>query len=353
MKKFLVAVAVLLALGIGFLAGRVTLAPPQATTQADDSSVTVEVVERELGRVLTLSTTVERASAPAAVNRLEGTVTAVGPGGEVNNGDVLYAVDGVAVRVIAGPVPFHRSLGEGDSGPDVAQLQAALVAAGHSTETPDGQWRSATTAAMKAWQKAAGQAETGAMALGELVAVPTLPAQVTLDATLLWPGAALAGGEVVVRAMSGDPTFAMILTPQQAELVPPQTTVTVRHGDHAWNGVTGDPVPTDAGMNVPVTAPDGGLVCGADCGTLPGRANLLTDVQVVPQETGPVVPVAAIVTQPDASTSVTVVAPGGDETRTVTVRTVADGLAVVDGVNVGEHVRVFGQSSPRPESSPS
>lgn len=353
MKKSLVAVAVLLALGIGFLAGRVTLAPPQATSQADDSSVTVEVVERELGRVLTLSTTVERASAPAAVNRLEGTVTVVGPGGEVRNGDVLYAVDGVTVRVIAGSVPFHRPLGEGDSGPDVAQLQAALVAAGHSTDTPDGQWRPATTAAMKAWQRAAGQPETGAMALGELVAVPTLPSQVTLDTTLLWPGAALSGGEVVVRAMGGDPSFTMVLTPQQAELVPPHTPVRIHHDDHTWNGVTGDPVPTDAGMTIPVTAPDGGLVCGADCGTLPGKANLLTDVQVVPQETGPVVPVAAIITQPDASTSVTVVTDGDDAQSTVTVRTVADGLAVVDGVNVGEQVRVFGQPSPRPESSPS
>lgn len=353
MKKFLVAVAVLLALGIGFLAGRVTLAPPQATSQADDSSVTVEVVERELGRVLTLSTTVERASAPAAVNRLEGTVTAVGPGGEVSNGDVLYAVDGVAVRVIAGSIPFHRPLGEGDSGPDVAQLQAALIAAGHTTEAPDGQWRSSTTAAMRAWQKAAGQPETGAMALGELVAVPTLPAQVTLDATLLWPGAALAGGEVVVRAMSGDPTFAMILTPQQAELVPPQTTVTVRHGDHTWTGITGEHIPNDQGVSVPITAQDGTLLCGDQCAALPGKANLLTDVQVIPPETGPVVPVAALTTQPDATTTVTVVSGGTDEQRTVTIRTVADGLAVVDGVNVGEQVRVFGQPSPRPESSPS
>ncbi|RRD49778.1 peptidoglycan-binding protein [Arachnia propionica] len=353
MKKFLVAVAVLLALGIGFLAGRVTLAPPQATTQADDSSVTVEVVERELGRVLTLSTTVERASAPAAVNRLEGTVTAVGPGGEVTNGDVLYAVDGVAVRVIAGAIPFHRPLGEGDSGPDVTQVQAALVAAGHTTEAPDGQWRSSTTAAMRAWQRAAGQPETGAMALGELVAVPTLPAQVTLDATLLWPGAALAGGEVVVRAMSGDPTFAMILTPQQAELVPPQTTVTVRHGDHTWEGITGEHIPNDQGVSVPITAQDGTLLCGDQCAALPGKANLLTDVQVIPPETGPVVPVAALTTQPDATTTVTVVSGGTDEQRTVTIRTVADGLAVVDGVNVGEQVRVFGQPSPRPESSPS
>ena len=353
MKKALIAGGVVLAAAAGFWAGRVTLTPPQAAIQADDSSVTVEVVERELGRVLTLSTTIERASAPAAVNRLEGTVTTVGPGGEVTNGDVLYAVNGVAVRVIAGTTPFHRPLGEGDNGPDVTQVQAALVAAGHTTETPDGQWRSSTTVAMRAWQKAAGQPETGAMALGELVAVPTLPTQITLDTTILWPGAPVAGGEVVVRAMSGDPSFAMVLTPQQAELVPPQTTVKVRHGEHAWEGITGEGIPVDQGVSIPVTAPDGNLLCGDQCATLPSRSNLLTDVQVIPPETGPVVPVAALTTQPDATTTVTVVSGGTDEQRTVTIRTVAEGLAVVDGVSVGEQVRVFGSATPKPESSPS
>ncbi|MDO5083262.1 MAG: peptidoglycan-binding domain-containing protein [Arachnia propionica] len=353
MKKALIVGSIVLAAAAGFWAGRVTLSPPQATGQADDSTVTVEVVEKELGRVLTLSTTVERAGAPAAVNRLDGTVTAVGPGGEVTNGDVLYAVDGVAVRVIAGTIPFHRPLGEGDSGPDVTQVQAALVAAGHTTEAPDGQWRSSTTAAMRAWQKAAGQPETGAMALGELVAVPTLPTQVTLDGTLLWPGAALAGGEVVVRATSGDPTFAMVLTPQQAELVPPQTTVKVRHGDHTWEGITGEHIPNDQGVSVPITAQDGTLLCGDQCAALPGKANLLTDVQIIPPETGPVVPVAALTTQPDATTTVTVVTSSGDEQRTVTIRTVAEGLAVVDGVTAGEQVRLLGSATPTPESSPS
>lgn len=354
MKKRTVVAAVVLLAGVaGFWAGRVTLVPPQGVSPIDEAGVTVDVVERELGRVLTLSTTVERASAPTAVNRLAGTVTSVSATGEFSSGDTLYAVDGVAVRVIDGTTPFHRPLSEGDSGPDVRQVQEALVAAGVTTDTPTGQWRSSTTTAMRAWQKAAGQPETGNMALGELIAVPNLPAQITLDATILWPGAQLAGGEVAVRAMSGDPSFAMTVTKQQAEFITPELRVQVRHEDHSWTGVTGQAVTTEEGVSIPITSPDGGLLCGDECATLPSSAHLLTDVHVVPPDTGPVVPVAAIITQPDGSTTVTVVSGNTDEQRTVTVRTVADGLAVVDGVTAGEQVRVFGKPSPTPGSSPS
>ena len=62
---------------------------------------------------------------------------------------------------------------------------------------------------------------------------------------------------------------------------------------------------------------------------------------MVPPVTGPVVPVSALRTQPDGAARVTVVRDGVQEERTVIVRGSADGLAVVDGVDAGETVRVL------------
>ena len=85
------------------------------------------------------------------------------------------------------------------------------------------------------------------------------------------------------------------------------------------------------------------MVCGEDCDTLPADAttSLLSQVSVVPPVSGPVVPVSALRTQPDGAATVTVVRDGAAEDRTVTVLGSADGLAVVDGVDAGEQVRVL------------
>ena len=50
---------------------------------------------------------------------------------------------------------------------------------------------------------------------------------------------------------------------------------------------------------------------------------------------------SALRTQPGGAVVVTVVQDGVEEERTVTVRGSADGLAVVDGVDAGETVRVL------------
>ena len=51
-------------------------------------------------------------------------------GTTVARGETLYALDGRPTVLLIGTVPAYRALREGDSGPDVAQLQANLVALG-------------------------------------------------------------------------------------------------------------------------------------------------------------------------------------------------------------------------------
>lgn len=347
-------VAALLLVAVSFWAGRVTLTPQEAAVQAPDSFVDVEVVQGEVGRVLTVSTTVRRGSVPLAQNRLSGTVTHVAATGEMKVGDVLYRVGSDPVFLIEGSEPFWRDLGVGAKGADVAQVQKFLADNGARIST-DGVWGAGTSAAVREWQRHSGLSRTGTIAVGTLIAVPHLPSMIEVDPAVLWPGAVLTGGEVVAKVAQGDPTFVMELTSSQAELIPAGTAVSVQFEDEAWPGVAGESTPTDAGVSIPVTGTEGGPVCGAQCAALPPAAQtyLLTDVAVEEPATGPVVPVAALTTGPEGTITVERVDVTGTTTSIpVQVSVIANGLAVVDGIPAGERVRVFGSAQPTATPNP-
>ena len=61
------------------------------------------------------------------------------------------------------PLPALADLKRGDSGEEVASLQAMLFDMGYLFEEPDGQFGARTEAALKEYQKAAGLEETGAV----------------------------------------------------------------------------------------------------------------------------------------------------------------------------------------------
>ncbi len=336
-----------------FWAGRVTLRPQEVDAQASRSFVDVEVTHDKLGRVLTVSTTVRRQKAPLVVNPLAGVVTAAAGDGKYDAGAVLYRVGATPVVLIQGGVPFWRDLGDGAQGRDVAQVERFLSAQGFAV-TVDGRWLSSTTSAMKAWQKSIGAPETGTLDLGEMVAVRRFPVAVDVDEEKLWPGAVLSGGESVVSVPRGEPSFVMELTESQAAMIRSGTPVTIQSDGDDWRGVSGDVKESESGFSIPVTAPSGGAPCRAQCDRLPAsdQLTLLTEVAVQEPASGPVVPVAALSTNPDGSTSVEVVAEDGKVRDVgVTVIVVADGLAVVDGIEAGERVRVFGSDEPSQAAS--
>ncbi|MGN2368050.1 peptidoglycan-binding protein [Actinotignum sp. UMB0459] len=332
-------ITLLLVAALAFWAGRTTLKPPERITQTGAETMTVTVTEQNIGRTLTLSTTVERAAQPVAVNQLNGTITSVAADGEFHAGDTLYTVGNTEVIAAEGSTPFWRPLAEGTEGEDVSQYQRLLATLGYSRTVADGKFGPATTAATKAWQKARGQEQSGVVGLGELVAVPQLPAALTLDRSIAWPGAALNGSENIINSVSGTPSFYMEITREQQAMIQPGMGIRVKLGEQPLIGITGEPEETGGGqVKVPVTAEDGGLLCGTRCGELPAsqKAYLLTDIEIVPAVTGPTVPVSALSTMPDGTVSVRVV--GEAAPRTVTVQTVAGGLAVVEGVRAGESV---------------
>ena len=111
-------------------------------------------------------------------NQLPGTAyTALPRAGQVvRRGQELYEVDGAPVFLFYGRRPQWRALAIGmTAGPDVAQLDANLIALGYASPaalTVSDDFTGATAAAVGRWQAATGQLVTGAVALGQLAYTP-------------------------------------------------------------------------------------------------------------------------------------------------------------------------------------
>jgi peptidoglycan hydrolase-like protein with peptidoglycan-binding domain len=332
-------VAVLVA-AAGWWAGRVTLGSPAGRPAEQTEPVVATVSEQTVGRSLSLTVTVRQPFVAAAVNGLAGTVTTLNTASPAKNGDVLYAVNTVPVRAVAGELPFYRPLGAGANGEDVAQLQRALADMGLFKGSVTSSYGASTADAVKAWQRNLKIPVTGVVGYGEIVAVPKLPATLRLGEMIV-RGARVTGGEQAVFAPSGEVHFELVISQAQRAGIPADATVVVQHQNYSWPAVITDVVSgTNDSVRMTLTAPAGGPVCGNDCAALPAaeQASLRGKITVVPEVSGPTVPVAALHTEADGKAFV-VLADG--TRRDVTVRASAGGLAVVGGLSAGERVQVL------------
>lgn len=337
-------------LAIGVAAGwgaSVIFTPPQDVLSST-SFTTVEVVEGEVSSSFNLNTAAEWAVTPAGANQASGVVTGVevAPGQLVQQGSELYSVNMRPVVVAAGAVPAYRALAEGIKGEDVAQLQSMLSTLGFYGGSADGDFGARTTAAVKSWQKDLGLDATGSVEIGDVIFVPTLPAQVTLDGEKVARGLTIAPGEEVVTMLSTQPAFSIPASASQAAQMPPGTRVEITSPSGSiWAAYADRQITDEQGsISVVLTGKDGGQICGDECGTVPaqGKTLLTTRIITVEPAKGPVVPSAALASLADGSVVVT------DQDGTnhpVTVLASAQGMSVIDGVDVGTQVRVPGGTS--------
>ncbi|HEY4377980.1 MAG TPA: peptidoglycan-binding domain-containing protein, partial [Acidimicrobiales bacterium] len=91
------------------------------------------------------------------------------PGTTVGLGQQLFRVDDLPVLELWGTLPVYRAMFEGMSGADVAQLNVSLRWLGVLRVDPKDTFTSATSAAVKRWQKRVGLAPTGVVDLGRVV----------------------------------------------------------------------------------------------------------------------------------------------------------------------------------------
>ncbi|MGP4023397.1 peptidoglycan-binding protein [Actinomadura sp. 3N407] len=99
-----------------------------------------------------------------------GVVTwAPGQGATVERGGTLLRVAGRPVTLMYGGSPMYRTLGNGDSGKDVRQLEQNLRALGYGGMTVDKEFTGATEAAVREWQDDRGLEETGTVGPDQVV----------------------------------------------------------------------------------------------------------------------------------------------------------------------------------------
>jgi hypothetical protein len=160
----------------------------------------VTVTRQSLASQSEVGATLGYAGSYTAIGQIQGTVTALPYVGQVvSNGQSLYSVDGSPVVLLYGSAPAYRTITSGTSGTDVQQLNSDLVSLGYVTSaelspTSDefGYW---TAVGVEKLQAALGETQSGTLALGQAVFLPTALRVTTISATLGGPvnGAVLQG----------------------------------------------------------------------------------------------------------------------------------------------------------------
>ncbi len=338
-RRPITAIAVFGLVGLaGVWAGRTVLAPPDDPLAGTSSQLTYTVVEGQVGRSMTFAAVAEWTLTPLARNAAFGTITSIPhiSGDPVEVGDELYRVDLRPVVAGVGPVPSFRDLRLNDQGEDVAQLQAFLKTLDFYSADPTGRFDQATRTAVRAWQQGLGVTVDGVVRASDIVYVPSLPARLTVDPQYS-VGTRVSGGEQLIALLPEHPRFWVPLQTSQRALIPLSTNATVTHAGGTWPAIISQAIEkVEFGeLQLELTAPDGGPVCGTDCAEAVGltdRNNFATELVAVPHTEGPVVPVTAIGTDASAQAFVTTV----DGTRIpIQVLASSAGIAVVEGIEVG------------------
>lgn len=181
----------------------------QARAASQPSAKTAQVQRRTLsamisqGGILTYRARLD-GSPYSVINHGRGTYTKLPAVGQViSQGQVLYRVNDKPVVLLHGSTPAYRTLSAGATGPDVAELNADLVALGYATRAQlhprSAFFGPATTAAVEKLQAALGVTRNGVVALGQAVVEPAAMRVTSVSAL---SGAGAQAGETVMQATS-------------------------------------------------------------------------------------------------------------------------------------------------------
>ena len=353
--------------------------PSAGAAASSYRTATATVARRSLVSQTPVDATLGYAGSWNVVNQATGTFTALPAAGQVvRQGQVIYQVSGAPVVLLYGNVPAWRDLSEGVTGPDVTELNAALVRLGYASSAalgprPGWDYFSAETAyAVGLLQTHLGLAVTGTLPLGQAVFLPGA-ARITGPGATTVLGAAAAPGTTVLTATSTRPVVSIALDAGQQTEVRKGDKVSVTLPDGTTTPGVVSSVGTvatsssGAGGSGGSGSADGGQGGSGDSGSSSGSGSAtitvlvsLTDPKAgggldqapvtVEITTGSVsnalvVPVSALLAQPGGKYEVEEVTPGGRH-RLVPVTPGmfddASGLVQVTGTSlaVGDHVVV-------------
>ncbi len=279
------------------------------------------VTRGTLSSQIQVAATLGYAGSYSVVSQATGVYTELPVAGEViRRGQVLYRVGNAPVVLLYGPVPAYRSLSEGMSGPDVRQLNANLVALGYVSATeldPDSDYFGAQTAyALELYQDHLGVTETGALALGQAVFLPSAARITTVSGT---PGAMAIPGAPVLRATSTMRQVSIALDASEQSYVRPGDKVTITLPDNqvtpgtvtSVGSVATTPASSTPGQaSAPVVTVDVALADPSASGSL-DQAPVQVSITTVSASGVLIVPVGALVALAGGGYAVEAVTPGG------------------------------------------
>lgn len=197
---------------------------------------TAEVTKGTLSARTLQNGTLGYAGAYDVVNNARGTFTKLPSIGQViSQGEVLYRVDGKPVVMLQGAAePSYRDLSYGTEGPDVRQLNAALVSLDYATKDqidPDSDYFSLQTLyALKEFQDDAGLEETGDLPLGQAVFLPAEEVRVTKSQAVRGGPAGQGQNVMQVSSTKRQVTVELSASQQTSVAVGDKVTITLPNG---------------------------------------------------------------------------------------------------------------------------
>jgi hypothetical protein len=155
----------------GVLLANTSPSPAQADSVSQPVRIGTTPVEKGDLRGTTVKTGELGGTSGATIpGGVAGTLTSIPDvGSVVKPGDALYRVDDQPVIFFSGTLPQWRAFEQGmTDGPDILQLEEVLHAQGYLDEVATSHFDWHTTRAIRAWQKATGQEQTGRIDLGRI-----------------------------------------------------------------------------------------------------------------------------------------------------------------------------------------
>jgi hypothetical protein len=208
-RRSALAVAVVVVAGVGI--GLVVVDPFDNGSKKDTTSVAptgiATITQGPMSARTSVSGTLTYAGNYTVLNQAGGTFTKLPHVGDVyRQGQVLYRVDGKPVVLLKGSsTPLYRTLKSGMTGPDVRQLNAALVHlgyAGSELSSKSSYFGWATVDALEELQHHVGLKQTGELAKGQAVFTSSDKIRITKVKTMA--GAPASAGNEVLEASSVD-----------------------------------------------------------------------------------------------------------------------------------------------------
>lgn len=306
--------------------------------QGTPPPATKAVVREDLSSQTAVNATLGYAQVYAVLGHGSGTLTWLPSAGQViRQGQVLYRVDnGDPVVLLYGSVPAWRTLDEGLTGSDVAQLNHDLVALGYASRSEIAalgwdyySWE--TAYGVQRLQSALGIAyPSGALSLGSVVFEPEALRVASVQASLGSP----VGGPVLTATSDRHTVIISLDASQQTEVkAGDAVTVTLPQGS-TTPGVISSVGTVASGSGNSVTIPVYVSLTHPSAVEALDQAPVTVEITVNAVRNALVVPVAALLAQSSGGYAVEVVTAGGARHLvpvTVGIFDDVDGLVQVSG----------------------